>query len=108
MATWIGKQQEINSLVKQKIQIYDEIVREILSGKDVVCTTNSTAGSDLLLEKTFDVVVIDEATQATEPSCLIPLIKAKNLIMAGDHKQLPTTISNPEADASLLHFLKDY
>jgi len=44
-------------------------------------------------------VVIDEATQATEPSCLIPLIKARKAIMAGDHKQLPPTILNPDAGA---------
>ena len=107
MAQWIDKQQEINSLVKKKIQIYDEIVRDILTKTDVVCTTNSTSGSALLLEKTFDVVVIDEATQATEPSCLIPLIKAKKLIMAGDHKQLPPTILNPEADDLSFTLLKD-
>ena len=99
MARWIEKQHEINSLVKREIQIYDEIVRDIVSRADVVCSTNSTAGSDLLLEKSFDVVVIDEATQATEPSCLIPLVKAKKLIMAGDHRQLPPTILNSEANA---------
>jgi len=99
MAKWIDMQREINSLVSEKIQIYNKIVEEILSRTDVVCTTNSTAGSDLLLGITFDVAVIDEATQATEPSSLIPLIKAKKLIMAGDHKQLPPTILNPEAQA---------
>jgi len=38
------------------------------------------------------VVFLDEAAQAMEPSSLIPLVKAKQAIFAGDHKQLPPTI----------------
>ena len=34
-------------------------------------------------------VLIDEGTQATEPECLIPIMKgAKQLILVGDHCQL--------------------
>jgi len=38
------------------------------------------------------VVIIDEATQALEAVCWIPIFKAKKLILAGDPKQLPPTI----------------
>jgi DNA polymerase alpha-associated DNA helicase A len=38
------------------------------------------------------VVIIDEATQALEAVCWIPIFKAKKLILAGDPMQLPPTI----------------
>ncbi len=99
MAEWIRRQKKINELYDQKMEIYERIVEDILSESEVICTTNSTAGSDILLSRSFDVGVIDEATQSTEPSCLIPLVKCRKVIMAGDHKQLPPTILNPRADA---------
>ncbi len=99
MAEWIKRQKKINEFYNQKMEIYDKIVEDILEKSEVICTTNSTAGSDILLSKTFDVGIIDEATQSTEPSCLIPLVKCRKVIMAGDHKQLPPTILNPEAEA---------
>ncbi|MGB9590387.1 MAG: AAA domain-containing protein, partial [Candidatus Hydrothermia bacterium] len=56
------------------------------------------AGSEFLEKEEFDLMVIDEATQATEPSTLIPLIKAKRAVLAGDHRQLPPTILSREAE----------
>ncbi|MEK6938253.1 MAG: AAA domain-containing protein [Nanoarchaeota archaeon] len=40
----------------------------------------------------FDLLVVDEVTQSTEPSVLIPLNQTKKIIMAGDHHQLPPTV----------------
>jgi len=97
MAKWIELQEEKNRLARKARELEDEAVDEIIEDADVVCTTNSTAGSDLMRKREFDVVVVDEATQATEPSCLIPITHAKKIIMAGDHKQLPPTILNQEA-----------
>ena len=59
----------------------------------------------------FDVVVIDEAAQALEISCWIPIVKAKKLVLAGgntassnliskDHCQLGPTIKSSEAEKS--------
>jgi hypothetical protein len=46
----------------------------------------------------FNVVVIDEATQATEPATLVPLMQgAQCAVMAGDPRQLPPTIISREA-----------
>ncbi|HUP12566.1 MAG TPA: AAA domain-containing protein, partial [Niastella sp.] len=42
-------------------------------------------------------VVIDEAGQALEPACWIPILKAQKVVMAGDHCQLPPTIKSEEA-----------
>jgi superfamily I DNA and/or RNA helicase len=63
----------------------------------VVCATNATAGRDALSERRFDTLVIDEATQATEPSCLIPATRADRLVLAGDHRQLPPTVRSESA-----------
>ncbi len=97
VAKWIELQEQISSLIEKAERLEDEVVNEIISGSDAVCATNSMAGSELLGDREFDLVVIDEATQATEPSCLIPLVHANKLVMAGDHKQLPPTILNQEA-----------
>jgi predicted DNA helicase len=53
----------------------------------------------------FDVVVIDEATQSIEPSCLIPMVKGQKWVMAGDHKQLPPTVLHPKAEQELQYSL---
>jgi superfamily I DNA and/or RNA helicase len=53
----------------------------------VVASTNSSAAK--LGGDSFDYVIIDEATQATIPSTLIPITRGKTTILVGDHKQLP-------------------
>lgn len=51
--------------------------------------------------KPFDVVVVDEATQLTEPLCLGPLVVAKRFVLVGDERQLPPVVS--AANAVSLH-----
>lgn len=53
---------------------------------DVVAATTSTAAR---LSRTFDVAVVDEATQASISSTLIPYLRARKLVLAGDPQQLP-------------------
>lgn len=97
MARWIEIEDEVNELFEKAEELRDQAVNEILDKKQVICTTNSTSGSELLENRTFDLVVIDEATQATEPSCLVPITHAKKVVMAGDHRQLPPTVKNRKA-----------
>lgn len=53
------------------------------------------AGNRMLAnEAPFDVVIIDEAAQAVEPACWIPIMRGKKLILAGDDLQLPPTIKS--------------
>ncbi|EDM24324.1 IGHMBP2 family helicase [Caminibacter mediatlanticus] len=97
MAEWLKIQRKISKLYDEKNKITEEIMKEILNSADIVFATNSGAGSEFLEERKFDVVFLDEAAQSMEPSTLIPLIKAKQSIFAGDDKQLPPTIlSNDE------------
>jgi len=97
MAKWLELQEEIKKLIEERKRIENHIVEKILSTSDVVLATNSTSGNEFLENRIFEVLVLDEASQSTEPSALIPLIKAKKVIMAGDHKQLPPTVLHPEA-----------
>ncbi|MCQ6253897.1 IGHMBP2 family helicase [Methanocaldococcus sp.] len=92
MAEWIIRNKKIKKIINNLEDITEKIINEILSEADVIVATNSMAGSEILKGWEFDVVVIDEGSQAMEPSCLIPIIKGKKLIMAGDHKQLPPTV----------------
>ena len=98
MAKWIKIQQEINKKYDEAQRLQDGAIESILEKSPVICTTNSSAGSDLLKDIIFDVVCIDEATQSTEPEALIPLVKGKKWILAGDHQQLPPTVKAKEAN----------
>jgi predicted DNA helicase len=100
MADWLELQDRADDLFDEAEQLEQEAIDEVLEAADVVCSTNSTAGSDLLEGHTFDTLVIDEATQATAPSCWIPITHARRAILVGDHKQLPPTILNQEAAQS--------
>ncbi|CAK0762015.1 hypothetical protein CVIRNUC_002915 [Coccomyxa viridis] len=73
----------------------------VLEEADVVCSTLSFAGSGLFerLSRPFDVVVIDEAAQAVEPSTLIPLVLGcQQVFLVGDPVQLPATVISGRAD----------
>ncbi|WFD03012.1 ATP-dependent RNA helicase [Malassezia obtusa] len=72
--------------------------REILQAADVVCTTCSGMGDIRLLGLVIRAVLMDEATQATEPESLIPIVHGcKQLVLVGDHKQLGPVIMNRKA-----------
>ena len=73
----------INDTEKQEIE------EEILKQAQVILTTTRS-----LSNIQFDIALIDEASQATIPSVLIPINKAKKFILIGDHKQLPPVIAN--------------
>jgi regulator of nonsense transcripts 1 len=75
--------------------------RDILSNADVVCTTCVGAGDPRLKGFVFKSVLIDEATQATEPECLIPIVRsAKQVVLVGDHCQLPPVVMSKKAAAA--------
>lgn len=72
------------------------VIRGVLDSADVVCTT-TTIDDELLGDREFDTVVIDEACQCTEPSVWQAVLRADRLILAGDHCQLPPTVLSDEA-----------
>jgi regulator of nonsense transcripts 1 len=76
---------------------------EILKNAEVICTTCVAAFDRRLKQFRFAQVLIDEATQATEPETLIPILRgAKHVILVGDHCQLgPVIMCKKAAKAGL-------
>ncbi|PLN85301.1 DNA polymerase alpha-associated DNA helicase A [Aspergillus taichungensis] len=68
----------------------DNLVRE----SSVVLATLHGAGGHQVKNQKFDVVIIDEASQALEAQCWIPLLGASRVVLAGDHLQLPPTVKS--------------
>lgn len=89
--------QEAQNIAKEIIQIEDDIVDTILKESQVITTTLVGSKSHYLKDLIFDTVVIDEAGQALEPSCWIPISKSKKVVLAGDPLQLPPTVKSEEA-----------
>lgn len=69
----------------------------ILEGARVVCATAAGADAALLGDATFDLLVLDEATQAADPIALVAMARARRVVLAGDPRQLPPTVIDPEA-----------
>lgn len=63
----------------------------------VIACTLVGAASKILDGKRFHTLFIDEAAQALEAACWIPLRRASRVVLAGDHCQLPPTIKSTEA-----------
>ena len=83
----------------RKLQLAAE--SSILDSKKIVCCTCVTSGSPTLAGHFFKYVFIDEAAQATEPDCLLPMLHyAEKVVLAGDHKQIGPIITNKQAQAA--------
>ncbi|KIK68283.1 hypothetical protein GYMLUDRAFT_154386 [Collybiopsis luxurians FD-317 M1] len=83
---------EVKALRKEYRNREGGIVTSVLNESQIVVATCHSSGGRQLRNQDFDVVIIDEATQALEAVCWIPIFKAKKLILAGDPMQLPPTI----------------
>jgi predicted DNA helicase len=67
-----------------------------LDGAEVVCAT-TTYDPAVLGDRLFDLAVVDEACQSTEPGIWPVVLRANRIILAGDHCQLPPTVLSTEA-----------
>jgi ATP-dependent RNA/DNA helicase IGHMBP2 len=84
----------------------ERLVEEILGGAQAIVCTLVGAANPVLQHRKFRTCVIDEAAQALEPACWIPITKCSRVVLAGDPFQLPPTVKNPEsARAGLSHTL---
>ncbi|MCJ1474438.1 hypothetical protein MMC13_003096, partial [Lambiella insularis] len=88
---------ELKELRKEFREREKKCVTNLVGNSKVVLTTLHGSGGFQLRHAEFDVVIIDEASQALEAQCWVALLVAKKVILAGDHLQLPPTIKSTNA-----------
>lgn len=88
---------EAHRLIKEVEKTEQYITNDLLSKAQVITATLVGANHYTVRHLKYQTVVIDEAGQALEPACWIPILKAQKLVFAGDHCQLPPTIKSEEA-----------
>ncbi|KAK3695390.1 P-loop containing nucleoside triphosphate hydrolase protein [Podospora appendiculata] len=91
---------ELKELRKEYRERERKCVSNLVAGSKVVLATLHGAGGFQLRNEAFDVVIIDEASQALEAQCWVALLSAKKAVCAGDHLQLPPTIKSLNSKSS--------
>ena len=89
--------QRLDRLKEVAVELEVRINNDIFGQVRVIASTLVGAGNKLLDGKRFGTLFIDEAAQALEAACWIPIRRASRVIFAGDHCQLPPTVKSLEA-----------
>jgi superfamily I DNA and/or RNA helicase len=88
---------EARSMLADARKLEALAVERILDAAPVLCATTTGLDPDLLGSRRFDLLVIDEACQTTEPGCWPAINRADRIVLAGDHCQLPPTVLSHDA-----------
>lgn len=90
----LRKENKLKEAKVMKALLFQEAVKKY----NVVIATCVGSGHEIFDDERFERVIIDECAQSIEPSNLIPLGHyCNNLVLIGDHKQLPPTIISTDA-----------
>lgn len=73
------------------------MTEDVLESVQVITCTLVGASHRHMRHLSFETVFIDEAAQALEPGCWIPIAKGQRIVLAGDHHQLPPTVKSEQA-----------
>lgn len=97
----------LNNVVKENNN-RNEVRKALMDVPVVVSTVNSMVShADIFKLRSFDVTIIDEASQILEPQIIGLLTQVNKFIMIGDHKQLPAVVVQDESssvvESSILH-----
>lgn len=90
---------EARNIMKQVEKTEQYIIDDLVAKAQVITATLVGSNHYTVRNLSYHTVFIDEAGQALEPACWIPINKAKKLVLAGDHCQLPPTIKSAAAAA---------
>ncbi|HEV7380145.1 MAG TPA: AAA domain-containing protein [Dyadobacter sp.] len=88
---------EAHRIMKEVTNSEQYIIDDVVARAQVITATPVGANHYTVRNVKYHTVVIDEAGQALEPACWIPILKGQKLVLAGDHFQLSPTIKSEEA-----------
>ncbi|MDN3987878.1 AAA domain-containing protein [Zwartia vadi] len=99
------EEQQQRQLLKEEartlFQAADDLERwmteDVIESVQIITCTLVGASNRNIRHLTFETVFIDEAAQALEPGCWIPIAKGHRIILTGDHHQLPPTVKSEKA-----------
>ena len=84
---------------KEIRRIENQIRDDILDKAQIICCTCIGSGNEILDGRRFSILLTPKSTQATEPASLVPLVRgARQVVLVGDHKQLPPTVLSFRAE----------
>ena len=86
--------QKLESLKSRATELEIRINNELFSEARVIASTLVGSANRLLDGQKFGTLFIDEAAQALEAACWIPMRRVSRVIFAGDHCQLPPTVKS--------------
>lgn len=88
---------EAHKIMKEVNNAEQYIIDDVVAKAQVITATLIGANHYTVRDVKYKTVVIDEAGQALEPACWVPILKAQKVVLAGDHCQLPPTIKSAQA-----------
>jgi ATP-dependent RNA/DNA helicase IGHMBP2 len=88
---------EAHRIMKEVGSMEQYVIDDVLNKAQVITATLVGANHHTVRNLKYKTVVIDEAGQALEPACWIPILKGEKVVLAGDHFQLSPTIKSSEA-----------
>ncbi|AYA38780.1 IGHMBP2 family helicase [Hymenobacter oligotrophus] len=91
--------EQAHQLLQESDQLEKYITEDLLEKVQVITCTLVGAANRAIRHLMYETVFIDEAAQALEPGCWIPITKAERVVLAGDHCQLPPTVKSEKAAA---------
>lgn len=86
--------QQLDRLKSRATELEVRINAELFQEARVIACTLTGAANRVLDGMKFTTLFIDEAAQALEAACWIPIRKVSRVIFAGDHQQLPPTVKS--------------
>ncbi|MBR0262417.1 MAG: AAA family ATPase [Prevotella sp.] len=86
--------QKLERLKERATELEIRINAQLFAEARVIASTLVGSAHRLLERQKFGTLFIDEAAQALEAACWIPLRKVSRVVLAGDHCQLPPTVKS--------------